>query len=442
MRTRNCIVLGLVLWTAGLAAEDAQKLASIVDMTRFVEADGLASAAPPAPEAAADVPADTAPPAETVVDAGEQDELPEFEIKKVNVDARLLRTVERTASRVAGSSMARVRRYADDLHTKNEELGVARLYYRYGLFEHAHGAYREVLRKEGATLKERASFASGVIGLEALRVAIFLGRLEDVKRVMPVMQAKAKEANVAIVVQLGDETLDFFQKAAPVLALLERLDKASAGSGENAPREDAARQIICAYLASGTDRWRYALGQNPATGQPLQDAYNNSGGSRSVSGWAAAYPQLNVIVSRNDILGYRDVQTYAMELSAVPAVLHHPYRFMASLFGLIIRCPGHQVVQSGEAFLRLVDALADIEAITEAVTVCHAGASIAAEADAVKDGELSYLAAEILFRDRQYGEALKYYQALMSANSEHRAVMDGTVLARIRQCADRRQTIP
>ena len=91
--------------------------------------------------------------------------------------------------------------------------------------------------------------------------------------------------------------------------------------------------------------------------------------------------------------------------------------------------------------MRLVDVLGDVEAYEAAITVCQLSARFVPDSAPVKDGEFIYMAAELLFKNRKYVDALKFYQQLIANTPEHRAVMGGSVYARVKECNKRRNIV-
>ncbi|MBN1809009.1 MAG: hypothetical protein JW909_08055 [Planctomycetes bacterium] len=429
----------LCMGVAFSSAGEEFRLASIIDMTKYLDSAGGVEdeSGKPAEAAAEETAPAAAPDAAPAAPAAAEPELPEFTYREKNLEKRVVSTLENMVKTANMAANHKVNSRLTDLLGHNDQLGAARVIYRYGFFERAYGGYHDIISKQGYTRAERDALATGVVDLEALRMLVFAAQIERAKHQMPKVMGKVKTSGIDPLVTFGDDTLALYEAAKQFWPVFEKLDKAANGApaDEAAKRKEAVRLIAYAGLASGTDGWRYGLEGNPATDKLAPGEPN-----RSITGWAAVYTDLNMISDKAALLGYKDAEPFAEDLNAMGVKMHLPYHKIHALGMLISRFPGHQVVQSGEAFLHLADALADLEAYDGTAMVCQLAVDIAPDAQAVKEGEMNYMAAEALFRGKRYRDAITLFRSLQASAPEHRANMDGTVMSRITE-ANKRRTL-
>jgi tetratricopeptide (TPR) repeat protein len=439
---RRLITLGtfLVAVCGIAAAEEDVKLASIVEMTKYLDSSGNLTPEPvvEAPVAPVTAPVDVAPVAPTPA-APAAPELPPMEYKEKKLEQWIAGKFDILSGQTGALVQSRVNEQVADLLAHNDGLGAARMVYRYGDFRRAYGAYSEVLRQEGQTKKERDFIAAGIAGVESLRPLIIQGRLEEAKNKMPTLMGKARTNTAQPVIDFCDDTAQMFDLAGKLFLFLAKLDKAAvqAPADEAAARKEAARLIASANLFAGSDPWRFYLITDPA----IDKFAKPQNTPKALTDWITVYTELNIIVNTDAFLKYKDAEPFAEDLKAVGGALNDPFRLAQYLTLLITRFPGHQVVQSGEAFLRLADTLADIEAYQSAADVCRIAGNIAPDSAPVKQGEMTYLLAEALFKGKRYRDAIGFYQMLIATNKDHRAVLKGNAYARIAECNQKKDLV-
>ena len=437
---QRLIVVGILLVALSAAAEEEVKLASIVEMTKFLDSGGNLAPEPvvEAPTTPAPTPVETAPVAPPPTTPAVP-ELPSMDYKEKKLEQWLAVKFDSLSGQTGAQVQSRINEQAAQLLSHNDSLGVARMANRYADFRRACGMYGEVLRQEGQTKKERDFVAAGIAGVESLRPLITMGRLDEAKNRMPVLMGKARTNTAQGVIDFCDDTAQMYDLAVKLFPALTKFDKAAvqAPGNEAAARKEAARLIASASLWAGSDPWRFYLITDPA----IDKFAKPQNTPRALTDWITAYPELNVIVNTAAFTKYKDAEPFAEDLKTVGGALNDPYRFAQCLTALITKFPGHQVVQSGEAFLRLADTLADIEAYQSAADVCRMAGNVAPEAAPVKQGETTYMLAEALFKAKKYRDALGFYQMLVTMNKEHRAVLKGNAIARITECNQKKDLV-